>query len=251
MFPHFRPMDTKTHYDNHLSRFYGWMAGDFSTLQKEQQQFFESHNILPVSSKRAIDLGCGHGLQSISLAMLGFSVTSVDFSKLLLDELQQRKGLLNISLWQSDLLQFLKQEHEPVELIVCMGDTITHLNTVKDVELMLSLSAKKLEHNGKMILSFRDLTIELREEHRFIPVRNDPERIHTCFLEYFPDHVKVYDILHKRKHEGWQQEISWYSKLRMNQEMMLQLLKKNNIDLQHAETIRGMIYLIGQKKNFV
>jgi 2-polyprenyl-3-methyl-5-hydroxy-6-metoxy-1,4-benzoquinol methylase len=39
----------------------------------------------------AIDLGCGHGLQSISLANLGFCVKAVDFNTQLLHHLAEAR----------------------------------------------------------------------------------------------------------------------------------------------------------------
>jgi SAM-dependent methyltransferase len=225
------------------------MTGDFERLQRQQQCFFESQNIYPVSSGRAIDLGCGHGLQSVSLARLGFSVTAVDFNECLLTELQQQKGSLNIKVKQEEILHFLHQDDTSAELIVCMGDTITHLSSIHDVEFLIKRCSEKLEAKGKIILSFRDLTNELNEEHRFIPVKGDAERIHTCFLEYFPDHVKVYDILHERTNGAWTQQISWYPKLRLNETMVRGLLDENYFQISHTEVINGMTHIAGHLVN--
>jgi len=65
-------MTAKEHYDNHLANFYEWMIGDFETKEKEQRDFFERNGIKPLQNKIAMDLGSGHGLQSIALALLGF-----------------------------------------------------------------------------------------------------------------------------------------------------------------------------------
>lgn len=48
------------------------------------------------------------------------------------------------------------------------------------------------------LLSFRDYSVPLQDEKRFIPVRSDEGRILTCFLEYSEDSVLVHDILHER-----------------------------------------------------
>lgn len=73
-------MTAKEHYESHLGNFYSWMAGDFTEKQQEQQNFFTAHSILPRLNMIAFDLGAGHGLQSVSLANLGFSVTAIDFN---------------------------------------------------------------------------------------------------------------------------------------------------------------------------
>src|SRR6185437_337795 len=126
-------MSVKEHYDHHLGYFYSWMVGDFSEKQKEQETYFNSNNIHPASSKVAIDLGAGHGLQSISLAKLGFNVVAVDFNKQLLHELERRGKNFNITIVEGDIKQILLYSSYIPELIVCMGDTITHLHSEDEI----------------------------------------------------------------------------------------------------------------------
>ena len=118
-------MTTKEHYDSHLARFYEWMVGDFEAKQKEQQGFFERNGIKPLQNKVAIDLGSGHGLQSIALAKLGFQVKAIDFNQELLESLRIRGRGLGIQVFERDLLSE-ENFHDQSELIACMGDTIPH-----------------------------------------------------------------------------------------------------------------------------
>ena len=74
-------MTTKEHYDKHLGNFYSWMTGDFESTQKEFLDFLYEHGLFPSSTKIALDLGAGHGIQSIPLARLGFQVKAVDFNQ--------------------------------------------------------------------------------------------------------------------------------------------------------------------------
>lgn len=80
-------MTVKEHYDNHLGHIYSWMTGDFQTKCNEFRNFLTDNFILPSTNKIAIDLGAGHGLQSIPIAEIGFQVLAVDFNQQLLDEL--------------------------------------------------------------------------------------------------------------------------------------------------------------------
>ncbi len=192
-------MNAKNHYDQHLGNFYSWMLGDFDEKQKEQENFFWRNGIKPVSRKVAFDLGAGNGLQAISLAKLGFAVTAIDFNTQLLDELTSRKSNLNIEIINDDLLTYLQRSRHQAELIVCMGDTITHMESIDQLALLVQHMSSHLEPGGKIVLSFRDLTKELQGDERFIPVKNDDSRILTCFLEYFPHHVMVHDILYEKR----------------------------------------------------
>ena len=240
-------MTARDHYKNHLAHFYAWMLGDFEERQNTQLDFFARNNILPGASNVAIDLGAGNGLQSISLARLGFSVVAVDFNKQLLDELLTRKQELPVSMILDDIISFINSYDQVAEVIVCMGDTITHLESISHVEQLLEKISDRLTPDGKVIISFRELLRELKGEERFIPVRNDETRILTCFLEYFPNHVMVHDILHEWESDKWIQKVSYYPKLRLGETFITTTLERYNIKTISAERISGMLYMVGQK----
>jgi hypothetical protein len=98
-------------------------------------------------------------------------------------------------------------------LILCMGDTLTHLPDQGSVQGLFDDVAESLEDGGTFIVTFRDYSSALIESKRFIPVRSDSERILTCFLEYDDGAVTVYDILHERDGAAWRQRVSAYRKL--------------------------------------
>lgn len=157
-------MDAKKHYENHLANYYSWMFGNFNTRLDENQRFFQCNNIKPISSKIATDLGSGCGFQSIPLAKIGFEVKAIDFSKKLLEQLKNKSNGLSIELIEDDILNFDAYSNYNPELIVCMGDTITHLDSLESIQKLIKNSYKILLKNGKLILTSRDLTFELREE---------------------------------------------------------------------------------------
>jgi len=240
-------MTVKEHYERYLGNFYSWMVGDFIEKQQEQERFFRSHHIKPNLSGISVDLGCGHGLQAISLANLGFVVHAVDFNHQLLDELKKRIGARNVVCTEAHLLEYLYAIRLKPELIVCMGDTITHLSGQDQVEELISVSSQKLEKGGRLILSYRELASELANERRFVPVRSDEHRIHMCYLEYLPGYVKVFDVFLERENEEWKQHVSWYPKLRIPVSLILSLFEKHNLTLVTQEVIGGMTYLIAAK----
>jgi 2-polyprenyl-3-methyl-5-hydroxy-6-metoxy-1,4-benzoquinol methylase len=240
-------MNVKDHYDNHLANFYSWMAGDFNELLINNERFFRENDIRPRANGVAFDLGCGHGPQSIALAKAGFAVRAVDFNRQLLDELASRAHSLSIKRIKDDVLHFLGHTTERAELIVCMGDTLTHLVSLADVRSFIRAISNHLESEGKIVFSFRDLTEELRNEERFLAVRSDDTRILTCFLEFFPDHVLTHDLLYENQNGKWTKSISSYPKLRLPASVVTACLEEHGMKVNKQKTINGMIYIISQR----
>jgi SAM-dependent methyltransferase len=242
-------MTVKEHYDYHLGNFYSWMAGPFDDRVEEQRTILKNFDLQPGESTNiAIDLGCGHGIHSVALASLGFHVQSVDFNRQLLSELQLRRKNYPIQIIEADIIDFLGGFLGKAGVVCCMGDTLTHLRSINEVDDLIKKSFEALDAQGKIILSFRDLkTSELRNENRFIPVKSDDNRILTCFLEFFDDHVMIHDILHERSQHGWDQKVSSYPKIRISIDDLTNLLTKNHFSSITKEEVRGMTYISGSK----
>ena len=238
-------MNVKDHYQNHLGNIYSWMAGDFNELLRMNSRFFSDNHIAPRANGIAFDLGCAHGPQSIALAKAGFTVHAVDFNRPLLAELEARVSNLKVQTVENDILHFLNDVSEKAELIVCMGDTLTHLESLADVASFIKSISDHLIPGGKVVVSFRDLTTELKAEDRFIAVRSDDSRILTCFLEYFPDYVMVHDLLYEKTGGEWIKSISSYPKLRLSPNMIADHFAINGIKVIKEEFNRGMVYMIG------
>lgn len=234
----------KEHYDNFLASHYSWIYGGAELKFEEYREFFNSHGIRPTQSGVAVDLGAGSGFQSIPLSQCGYEVIAIDLSHDLLRELKSRAGGLSILTIEDDLLNFAAHIPSNVELIVCMGDTITHLQTFEEVEILFEAASRAIENNGHLILSFRDLTTELKHLDRFIPVRSCPDKIFTCFLEYEELHVKVHDIVHEKIDDRWVMKKSFFRKLRIPPQRIKDCLLKAGFSIEQFYIDNGMITVI-------
>ena len=243
-------MTVKEHYDKHLGNFYSWMTGDFESGQNEFQKFLKVNAVLPSSTKSAIDLGAGHGLQSIPLALLGFNVTAVDFSIPLLEELKFKcleYGGLEIEILNEDIKNVRQFADKRPELIICCGDTISHLENKDELACFIKDISETVIPGGKVLLSFRDYTKELTGDQRFIHVKSDDNRILTCILDYEKEHVRVTDLLYEKNETGWEQKISSYKKIRVFPYEIKEMLAANNLKIQIKSEFRGMNTLLAVK----
>ena len=242
-------MTVKEHYDNHLANFYSWMAGDFETKQNEFQLFLKRNGLLPFASNQAIDLGAGHGIQSVPLAKLGFRVTAVDFNQQLLYELKANVKGLDIEILHQDIRQIKQFASLEPELVICCGDTISHLDNKQEIETWIADSSSILIPCSKLLLSFRDYSVELTGDKRFIPVKSDDSRILTCVLEYGNDTVRVTDLLHERTETRWVQKVSSYNKVRISMGEIAGIIEANGLKIELNQVINRMTNIVAVKHN--
>ncbi len=208
------------HYESLLAANYTWMFGvPFDAKVAEQRDLLRL--VLADEADApgpAIDLGSGPGYQAIALADLGFApVLALDTSRALLNELEAHRGGRAIE-WVCADLRDVKNIYgqKRARIVVCMGDTLTHLPDPGSVERLFADTYDLLEPGGLLMLTFRDLSAPLEGLDRFIPIRSEADRIMTCFLEYEPGFVRVHDLIHSRDGEGWSLQKSSYKKLRLS-----------------------------------
>ena len=231
------------HYETHLAPVYVWMAGGV-----EHALSLGSNDVAPFLDPPgiAVDLGAGFGMHSIPLARAGHQVLAVDTSRLLLAELRKHGKGLGVTAIEADLLDFSEHLRRPADLILCMGDTLTHLQSTRDVERLLRSVAEALRPDGRFVATFRDYRDLPMDERRFISVRSDSERIQTCFLEAMDERIRVHDIIHERVHDAWAMKVSSYEKLRLAPEAVLRAAERVGLRCCIEPGPRGMVMVVAE-----
>ncbi len=130
---------------------------------------------------------------------------------------------------------------ERADLMLCMGDTLTHLESAAAVVESSRLVAPHLAATGRFVATFRDYTRLPSGDARFIPVRAEEKRILTCFLEESGDHVRVHDLLHERTAAAWATRVSSYRKLRPAPETVRRTFESAGLRARIEPGPRGMV----------
>jgi 2-polyprenyl-3-methyl-5-hydroxy-6-metoxy-1,4-benzoquinol methylase len=236
------------HYATHLGPVYSWMLGDIDAAFARSAAEIEDLHLPEANHGAAVDLGAGLGLHALPLARRGFRVTAIDSCQVLLDELRSRTGTLAVTAVNADLVDFLAVVKEAPRVVLCMGDTLTHLPALSSVESLLKDAAACLPRGGVFAATFRDYaTRALQGNERFILVRADADRIMTCFLEYEDHQVIVHDLLNEKEDGRWRQTISSYTKLRLAPEWVASTLSELGFSVKRDTTPSGMVLIIATK----
>jgi SAM-dependent methyltransferase len=245
--------EVEDHYSNLLAKHYTWMFGTPFVAKVAEQKAILEDALKPFADASdlglAVDLGSGSGFQTFALAEMGCSpVLAVDTSASLLKELRSRQGALAVQTVRGDLLK-LSEFVSPAtaSVIVCMGDTITHLASKDAVAELLRLVSDALIPGGRFVLSYRDLSAEATGLDRFIPVYSDEERVMTCFLEFDqPDTVLIHDLVYNREGPRWLLEKSSYRKLRLPIDWIEDAMVRVGLIVHRGQAGR-LLRLVGQK----
>jgi SAM-dependent methyltransferase len=233
----------RQHYAEHLGPVYSWMAGGVEAALERGGGELDALQLPAGKGILAMDLGAGFGMHAIPLARRGFAVVAIDSDPALLSELSVNAGPLPIRTVVGDLVHFRRHLTCSARLILCMGDTLTHLSTLEQIQTLFKEVAASLDKSGVFVLSFRDYRQPLVAEQRFISVRSDAARIMTCFLEYSTDHVCVHDLLHEREPAGWRLRVSTYRKLRLDPAWVVATLEATGLSVAQDLGLSGMIRL--------
>ena len=160
------------HYATLLAPVYLWMVGGLDAALARGRAEVEAVCPRPTDTALAVDLGAGFGMHAIPLADLGYAVRAIDSSHRLLDALDRHIDGGTIRTIRDDLRAFRRHLDGPATLILCMGDTLTHLPDWDSVRGLFNDVADALAEDGTFLLTFRDYSIPLSGPARFIPVRS-------------------------------------------------------------------------------
>jgi SAM-dependent methyltransferase len=242
------------HYQLLLSKHYTWMFGlSFEEKVKEQKELLLSatKSLKNRTEKRlAVDLGSGSGFQTLALAELGFApVIAVDSSAELLKELRSHADGYSIETTQADLRDLsVIVPSGSAAAVVCMGDTLTHLPSKADVRALFKSVCDALYSGGLFVITYRDLTMEMKGNDRFLPIRSDADRIMTCFLEYTDSEtVVVHDLVHTRDGNSWKLNKSSYRKLRLSPAWMIEELAAAGLLLEFQGMAGKLVEIVTRK----
>jgi SAM-dependent methyltransferase len=224
------------------------MVGDVVAATARADAELDAIGVSSMVAGSAVDLGAGFGMHSVPLARRGYKVVAIDTYEPLLQELRSRRDSLAIRTVNADLLDFRTHAAQPADVILCMGDTLTHLPDSASVESLFAAVAAALVPGGLFVATFRDyVSNPLQGDGRFILVRGDENRILTCFLEHADETVRVHDLLHERVAGTWQLRVSSYPKLRLAPEWVVTALASHGLSVRRETGVSGMVRVVARR----
>ncbi|QKK03678.1 MAG: class I SAM-dependent methyltransferase [Pseudomonadota bacterium] len=119
----------------------------FARGEAEVQQLLE---LVGGEPETVLDLGCGPGRHALPLADAGLSVTAVDSSPWLLQQLAARRGARSIEITEGDMRQFRRQH--AFDLVVVLWTSFGYFENEADHRRVLDNIHASLRPGGRLVL---------------------------------------------------------------------------------------------------
>ncbi len=163
--------------------------------------------------KSSLDVACSTGFHVIMLRRLGLDAVGIDVSPRMIDKARSNSITCGVTVEYilGDFSTMSKRFSEGFDLITCLGDTVAHLSSRRDVKKLLQEVHKCLNPGGVFVLQTRNYDHILKQQVRFMPPtgsRNGTEE--TLFFRVLDFHSKSlnFSVVKFRWHENrWESSV--------------------------------------------
>lgn len=139
--------------------FYDTLSVEYDSMTSFEQRLLKGRSLFQSLVEKykintALDAGAGTGVHSILLAQSGVAVTAVDVSQKMLRllSLHASEQNLKIKTIKANFLDLPTKVHQKFDAIFCMGNTLVHAKTKRELSNILSNVHKLLKPNGTLFI---------------------------------------------------------------------------------------------------
>ncbi len=135
----------------------------------------------------ALDAGCGSGLHSILLAEEGVETIGIDLSARMISAARRHateRGA-NVAFYQADFSQTSDVLDEPVDALLCLGNSLPHILDSDEMERVLRAFRKSIRDGGTILAQLLNYDRVLERRDRIVGIHRVDD------VEY----IRFYDFL--------------------------------------------------------
>lgn len=188
------------------SAFYNRLADLYDGMTQfdariDAQRALLSELLIRHPARRAVDMGCGTGVHAVALAQLGLDVTGVDVSAGMLEKAHAHADETGVTVEfvQGDFLAAIPRP--PADLILCLGNSIPHLDSRAALTEVLTHWRGLLGSQGRAVIQLLNYARVLASGERIVNIRRDGEATIVRFYDFLEETLR-FNILTIRDENG-------------------------------------------------
>lgn len=147
--------------------------------------FVEKHH------NTAADLGCGSGIDSISLSKIGLRVVAFDPSSEMLN-LAREKAIEtntgNIKFSEFPISEIPEEYFNKFDFITSLGNTLSNISN-EDVSSSINNIFRLLKGNGRAIIQIVNYNRLIVNDDRILNIASGEKKTYVRFYDYFENHI--------------------------------------------------------------
>lgn len=169
--------------------FYSSIAKAYDQIfpPNKAQSLFMEDVLANLSGKKILDCGCGTGSLAIELGRKSATVKAFDLDEAMIAKAKEKcPQALNVQFATNDLLKFsenYKADH--FDLVYCLGNTLPHLSTLKDVQLYFDAASQVLKASGWIVVQIVSYDRVLKDKVVQLPTIDTKD--YTFERNYIPE----------------------------------------------------------------
>lgn len=147
---------------------------------------------------RILDLAAGTGTQAIQLAKKGYDVTAIDSSEQMISIMKEKVLEEQVSLQciRLDMEKIQELTISAYDSIICIGNSIVHLNSVEEIRQMVTDIFKLLESDGTFIVQIVNYDRILEQNIKELPlIKRDEGITFQRTYEFSNDKIQFSGVL--------------------------------------------------------
>lgn len=178
--------DKKSFYDD-LSSSYDAMI-NFNDALKRRKEVVDK--FIDDKTKTAADIGCGTGMDSISMALNNLRVTAFDISPGMIQQAKKNAEANNVKI---DFHNYEAKEipvefNDKFDLVISLGNTLANISG-EDITQALKRIYSMLKTDGKFIFQVLNYQKVINEQERIVNITGDDKFIYVRFYDFLIDRL--------------------------------------------------------------
>jgi len=159
-------------------------------------------------ARTVLDVACGTGQHAIVLAREGFAVTATDLSEPMIERARANAAAagIDVTFHTLEFGQHAAHLAGPFDAITCLGNSLPHLLTEKELRIALCDFAAILRPGGTLIIQNRNFDRVLAQQQRFMPPEThregEREWLFVRFYDWQGERLRFNVVRLRREGEG-------------------------------------------------
>lgn len=192
--------------------------------------------------KRVLDMACGSGRHSVSLAAHGAQVTSFDMSKTMIQAAQKHAESNKVDplFIIADMIDVGRIVDDSFDLVICLGNSLALLDNLESVKDVVKALYELLNDGGSFVVQ----ALNFEEIHwtgfRNFPMKtgklsNGTEVTFSRLFEHtdYPDSSTLIMSVFRNENGEWKSEVSTQKVLNLRHNLMIDTLTE--VGFKHIE----------------